>query len=78
MPCDHHLITRRSPPELYEHLIAIKYCAGGAKIRGYGTDAALGELSGEFAEPVVVLSGHEGAAPPVVRAATMNPHCKSL
>jgi len=49
-----------------------QYYVGDATIRGYSTDAALGELSGEFAEPVVVLSGHEGAAPPVVREATMN------
>ena len=49
-----------------------QYCVGDATIRGYGTDAALGELSAEFAEPVVVLSGHEGAAPPVVREATMD------
>ena len=76
MPYDHHLITRRLPPGPY--LIAPEYCAGDAKIRGYGTDAALGELSGEFAEPAVVLSGHEGAAPPVVREATMNLYCKSL
>ncbi len=53
---------------LHEMQLLLVGTPGDAKIRGYGTDAALGELSGEFAEPVVVLSGHEGAAPPVVRA----------